>query len=225
MLENNKRPFERFIGSRWFPLTIAGVALLSIMVITFFLGFRITYAPILDNNWEAVSGVAAWVGIFVSIVSAIASFMAVWFAVRVADKQNNIALFEKKYELFILVDTFDDFARLLTMIKTGEDILLAFLLIFYNIREIEKVKDRAFIRTSYIASINQLGQTEFLFKNKQIYIYISFCVKCLGELINVSLENPKENVSSEKLRQFIETVDNENYRTVVNEMRQELNLI
>lgn len=63
-------------------------------------GWRITYAPELGNNWDAVSGVAAWVGIVVSTLSAVASFMAIWYAIRVADKQNQIALFEKRYECF-----------------------------------------------------------------------------------------------------------------------------
>lgn len=61
------------------------------------IGFRITYAPELENSWEAVSAVATCVGV-------LASFMAIWFAVQVpkkiAEQQNKIALFEKRHKLY-----------------------------------------------------------------------------------------------------------------------------
>ena len=31
-------------------------------------GFRITYAPELDNNWDAISAVAAWAGVIVGAI-------------------------------------------------------------------------------------------------------------------------------------------------------------
>ena len=84
---------KQFIKSRWFPLVAVSVVLLIVVVAGFLFGFRITYAPELENSWDAISGVAAWVGIVVSIASAVAAFMAVWYAIRVADNQNKIALF------------------------------------------------------------------------------------------------------------------------------------
>lgn len=68
-----------------------------VIVVLYRLGFRITYAPELENSWNAVSAVATWAGV-------IASFMAIWFAIRVpkqiAEQQNKIALFEKRYEFY-----------------------------------------------------------------------------------------------------------------------------
>ena len=108
--ENAKRQdklikeLKQFRKTKWFPLAVAGVILLVIVVAGFFFGFRITYAPELENSWEAISAVAAWVGIIVSVASAVASFMAVWYAIQVpkkiADRQDKIALFEKRYESF-----------------------------------------------------------------------------------------------------------------------------
>lgn len=95
---------KQFKKTRWFPLTVALLIIGLGIVFAFLLGFRITYAPALENSWNAISGVAAWVGIVVSILSATASFMAVWYAIRVADKQNQIALFEKRYECFQLFE-------------------------------------------------------------------------------------------------------------------------
>ena len=77
---------------------------LSIVLFVGFLyhkGFRITYAPDLENSWEAISACAAWAGV-------VASFIAIWYAIQVpkkiADRQDKIALFEKRYERFQLYE-------------------------------------------------------------------------------------------------------------------------
>ena len=92
------------IRNRWFVfllgILIATVVLLGIGVILYGNGYRITYPQQFETSWDAVSGFAAWAGILVSIASAAASFFAIWFAVRVADKQNKIALFESRYKVF-----------------------------------------------------------------------------------------------------------------------------
>ena len=101
--DNLIEKLKQFTKTRWFPLIVAVtlVALaVGVVLIMLLFGWRITYAPELENNWDAISGVAAWFGVIISILSAIASFMAVWYAIRVADKQNKIALFEKRYECF-----------------------------------------------------------------------------------------------------------------------------
>lgn len=60
-------------------------------------GWRITYAPELENSWDAISACAAWAGV-------IASFIAIWYAIQVpkkiAEQQNKIALFEKRYQVY-----------------------------------------------------------------------------------------------------------------------------
>ena len=95
---------KQFVKSRWFPLVAVSVVMLVVVVAGFLFGFRITSAPELENSWEAISAVASWVGIIVSVASAVASFMAVWCAIQVpkkiADRLDKIALFEKRYESF-----------------------------------------------------------------------------------------------------------------------------
>lgn len=95
---------KRFIKGRWFPLAVAGVCVLAFVLILFCLGFRITYAPKLENSWEAVSAVASWVQVIISILGVIASFVAIWFAIQVpkkiADRQDKIVLFEKRWEVY-----------------------------------------------------------------------------------------------------------------------------
>ena len=92
---------KKFIKGRWFPLIVAiGITAVVAFVMALF-GWRITYVPDLENCWDAVSAVAAWAGVFVAVASATASFLAVWFAIRVpnkiADRQDRIALFDKRY--------------------------------------------------------------------------------------------------------------------------------
>lgn len=78
------------------PFTWIVVTICVILVLYCF-GFKITYAPELENSWEAVSACAAW-------ASVLSSFIAIIFAVQVpkkiAEEQNKIALFEKKYSCF-----------------------------------------------------------------------------------------------------------------------------
>ena len=92
---------KNFVKGRWFPLTAAILIVAAVALVMALFGWRITYAPDLENNWDAISTVAAWTGVFVAVASATASFLAVWFAIQVpkkiADRQDRIALFDKRY--------------------------------------------------------------------------------------------------------------------------------
>lgn len=91
---------KKFIKKRWFPLVVVIIGILVIGLILFLCGFRITYAPELDNSWEAVSAVASWVSVIMSFLAVMA---AVWIPKRIADRQDKIALFEKRYELYYVL--------------------------------------------------------------------------------------------------------------------------
>lgn len=99
---------KKFIKGKWFPLVIACACVFALMLILFCLGFRITYAPKLENSWDAVSAVATWVGV-------VASFVAIWFAIRVpkkiAEQQNKIALFEKRHDAYSSFLSLEVFAK------------------------------------------------------------------------------------------------------------------
>ena len=101
MLEKSKRIFRRFISSRWFPLAVACAALLAVLVVAFLLGFRITYAPEIENSWEAISAVASWAGV---AVSAVAVWAAVQIPKKIADQQNKIALVNSRLEIIDLIE-------------------------------------------------------------------------------------------------------------------------
>ena len=75
-----------------------------IALILHLFSFEIVYDPKVISNWDAVSGVASWVGVIVSIVAVCVSALAIYYAIQVpkkiADRQDKIALFEKRYECF-----------------------------------------------------------------------------------------------------------------------------
>lgn len=87
-----------------------GVAILivtAVALVMALLGWRVTYAPELDNSWNAISAVAEWAGVIVAFSSVVASFLAIWYAIRVpqkiAEQQNKIELFEKRYEIYMSI--------------------------------------------------------------------------------------------------------------------------
>ena len=95
---------KNFIKGRWFPLLVGIIVFVVIAFVMAKFGWRITYAPDLENSWDAISAVATWVGVVISAFGVVASVVAIWYAIQVpkkiADRQDKIALFEKRYECF-----------------------------------------------------------------------------------------------------------------------------
>ena len=89
------------VESKWFPLVVALLVLIIGIAVAFCCGFRITYAPELENSWEAISAVASWAGV---AVSAVAVWAAVQIPKKIADQQNKIALVNSRLEIIDLVE-------------------------------------------------------------------------------------------------------------------------
>lgn len=105
-----------FIKSRWFPLIVGIILALLVGSVMALFGWRITYAPELENSWEAISAVASWVGILVSIagvatsvLGVLVSFVALRHAIcvpkEIAERQDKIALFEKRLACYEMLET------------------------------------------------------------------------------------------------------------------------
>lgn len=215
---------KRFVNSRCFPIiVILGLFLIPIGVL-FVLGFRITYAPELENSWNAVSGVAAWFGVAVSIIGVVASFMAVWYAVRVADKQNRIALFEKRYELYNIIMSCRVFARMLETTTTRADIKVYFLTVFCDPPIVDKINNTPFIRMKYIYILDKLKQSDFLFGDNNIAEYAHALINALGDVINEAFTSSEVEVSNEKIQAIILLTDSERHRMTLYKIGKELNL-
>ena len=90
------------------PVMWIAFLVVLLVVIMYTLGFRITYSPELENNWDAISACAGWAAVF---VAGIGSVVSVYFAIQVpkkiAEEQNRISLFEKRFEVYkVLTDCF-----------------------------------------------------------------------------------------------------------------------
>ena len=151
---------EKLFVERFFLLIITLLGLVIIAIAAFCVGVYIKYGQ-MENIWDVISTIASWFGVAASI-------SAVWFAVRVADKQNKIALFEKRYEIYRIIFNCRVFAELLKLAKSGEDIQLLFLSTFFNNKMGEKINDSHFISTKYIFLNETLHQAQFLFENQKV---------------------------------------------------------
>lgn len=115
---------KEFIKGRWFPLVVAVVGTIIIAFVMAWFGWRITYAPELETSWECVSAIA-------SLIGAVGTVAAVWFAIQVpkkiAEEQNRIELFEKRYQVYNALFKFNILARaLLEFSQTSEQAIKFF---------------------------------------------------------------------------------------------------
>lgn len=112
------------------PLWVIGIILL---VVTFLaiVGFRITYAPELENSWSAISAVASWAGVVATVIAII---VAIQIPQKIADNQNKIALFDKRYEVYDTIMRLVSFSKFIeTMGRdklSTEDVQVLFVALF-----------------------------------------------------------------------------------------------
>ena len=100
---------------RWFPLILALLLRGLIFTVGFLFGCRITYAPELENSWEAISAVASWAGV---VVSAVAAWAAVQIPKKIAEQQEKVELYTRRLEFY---NTLDACGRFLKSIEKNEE--------------------------------------------------------------------------------------------------------
>ena len=169
-------------------ILIAVVVLLGIGVILYCNGYRIIYPQQFETSWDAVSGFAAWFGVVVSVVSAAASFFAIWFAVRVADKQNKIALFEKRYNFYFIINNLLLCSDALKKLNSNRMVYKSLVYYFGKISDHEILNSLDLVATS-IQIQHRIEPGEFLFYNYDVDSLKAIIDKG-GEL---GLETDKDN--------------------------------
>lgn len=150
---------KKFIKGRWFPLAVVVAAVLVISLILFLCGFRITYAPKLESSWDAVSAVATWAGVFASV-------FAIIFAIRVpkkiAEEQNKIALFEKRYEMFSVLSKWKFLSEnIIKYALTNTDARAMFAALYNEDGQKKRILER--INIEYLYIVERINQVYFLF--------------------------------------------------------------
>lgn len=169
-----------------------------------------------------------WLAVILSTFSIGVSGAAIIFAVRVADKQNKIALFEKRYKIFQLHESCKIFSELLKSLENknglnSNDIQVLFLAVFCDIPMGEKLNDFRFLRTQYIAIIDQLKQSQFLF-DKEIELHLEIIADYLQKLIESICHQASENQLTNAAQTFIALLQDKKYDKILEKMRNTLAL-
>lgn len=98
-----------------------------VLLILVAFGWKITYDPQLEDDWVAIDAVGG-------LASAVISGVAIWFAVfvpkRIAQEQNKIALFEKRFSSYSVFLKYTSFAEAIRQIDTINQLRQAFSLNF-----------------------------------------------------------------------------------------------
>lgn len=119
---------KNFIKGRWFPLLLAVAIVLAVSSILYYYGFRITYAPGLENDWDAIAAYAAWVGAIGTIAVLVYNHIAIELTQKSVRQAVDLQLFEKRLELYnaIKEDTAFYNAPLSLKIAYNEEIYLLY---------------------------------------------------------------------------------------------------
>lgn len=155
---------KKFLNAK-IPLWVIGAILLVVAFLAV-AGFRITYAPELENSWSAISAVATWAGVAATTVAII---VAIQIPQRIADNENKIALFDKRYEVY------DAITRCITF----SDLIIAFGGEKLSTKELQELfissfkgttlffsqeePSKAMIKSSVLNVVTVLGKGELLF--------------------------------------------------------------
>lgn len=119
---------KNFIKGRWFPLLSVAAIVLVVSSILYYYGFRITYAPELENNWDAIAACAAWAGAIGTIAVLIYNHIAIELTQKSVRQAVDLQLFEKRLELYNTIkdDTAFYNAPLSLKIAYNEEIYLLY---------------------------------------------------------------------------------------------------
>ena len=217
---------KNFIKGRWFPLIVAILIVAIVAFVMALFGWRITYVPGLENSWEAISAVAAWAG-------AIGTVAAVFSAIYVANRQNRIALFEKRYKVYNEICNCGTFSYALKLANSKEDISMIFLTTFegkslindltLNENSVERMRlhCNAVIRSREL--LVTLKESKFLFTQAPWFFqYIeSMAEKLMLLLTPLSMDDT--DLSKQKA-EFVSMIHSETYNKVLRQMEKELQL-
>lgn len=217
---------KKFIKGRWFPLTAAILIVAAVALVMALFGWRITYAPDLENSWDAIS-------VVVSLVGAVGTVAAVFSAIYVANRQNRIALFEKRYKVYNEICNCGTFSYALTLANSKEDISMIFLTGFegkdlinditLSGNSVEKMRlhCNAVIRSREL--LVTLKESKFLFtQDPWFFQYIeSVAEKLMLLLTPLSMDDAD---LSKRKAEFISIIHSETYNKILRQMEKELQL-
>jgi len=193
---------------------------LVFLLLMYQMGFRITYAPDLENSWNAISGTASW-------VSAIASFLAVWSAIQVpkkiAERQIKVDLFEKRYRVYRTLISFDFFSALVFISKEPGDIEVFFYQSFCNISEEPKMYQYKLFAAKYVQVTETLAESKFLFSG-DIWKGVCKIIDSIKKLVPIGEKGMSKEEFDKAKQDYLDAMKSCELKLILNKMEQELNL-
>lgn len=185
MMKNIKKFLNGKILPNWILIVFAVIIIIFAM-----LGWKITYDPYLKNCWNAIDAVGGW-------VSAIISGVAIWFAafvpMRIAQEQNKIALFEKRFVSYSVFLKYISFAKMIEQIETPDQLCQAFSFNFIGKGDVNDLKELSLMINN---DEQQLMSGLFLFSDFCDGKTISDLIQGILEIANL-IEYNKSKLSQE----------------------------
>lgn len=193
---------------------------LVFLLLMYQMGFRITYAPDLENSWNAISGTASW-------VSAIASFFAVWSAIQVpkkiAELQIKVDLFEKRYRVYRTLILCDSFSALVSISTGLADIEIFFYQSFCNISEEPKMYQYKLFAAKYVQVTETLAESKFLF-SEDIWKGVCKIIESIQKLVPTGEKGMSKEEFDKAKQDYLDAMKSCELKLILNKMEQELNL-
>lgn len=177
------------------------LAIFIFLVILCLFIFHITCNPELENNWDAISACATWVGV---LVSGLAIYYAIRVPQEIAKSQNDIALFDKRFECYNMIQTFLVCAKQLETADTNIIVQVAFRIYIDQPENIPKnltpIDIVAQLKQKYTAN---LLSGEFLFSNYNVDMLqniVNNAIDLIVEVSNIKPEQIGENISDKAMQ-------------------------
>lgn len=203
----------------------------SLLVFLYCKGFRITYAPDLENSWDAISAFAAWFGVFTSILAILAAGIVAWRQneisrkqTDIADKQNKIALFEKRFEIYDILSSCSASAQVIKMLNKNENVLQYLFFVFINNPMQHKNFNRDEARIYLTNCASKLQSASFFF-SEEIVSYITAASVELLILANADAKVDGPKKYEEKKQNYFEAIKNIDKNEVLKSMKAEMKMI
>lgn len=88
------------------------IALIAIELIAFgilfLVGFKFTYQPQLENNWDAISAVGQWIGV---VITGVLTAIIIWQTQKNSKRELSLNLLNKRREIFNILKNFLEYCE------------------------------------------------------------------------------------------------------------------
>ena len=148
---------------------------------------------------------------------------AIWFAIRVANKQNKIALFEKRYELYMQYVKYYALAVEIGLANNRGEIQRAWLDIDRFTWDESMIDDRKKITARTEEIRFKMLQSRFLF-DSDIGTNISDFINLITDIVYLSIQNDKESEMQQHQLKLIQYIRNPESILIAQKMEYYLNL-